>query len=372
MSKSTIHVTQPSMPPLDEFTAYLEKIWDNKWLTNNGQFHQQLEQEIADYLGVQNISLFCNGTLALITALQALNITGEVITTPFSFVATTHSLWWNGIKPVFGDIDPITYNLDPTKVESLITSKTTAILPVHVYGTPCNNDAFQKLADKYNLKLIYDAAHAFAVKKNGQSILNYGDMSILSFHATKVFSTFEGGAIFSQNVEMKKKIDFLKNFGFADEVSVVSPGINAKMNEIQAAFGLLQLKYIDSNIKRRAEVAMRYREKLSGGSGITLLPLDNSVEINNSYFPILIDSQYFGMTRDQLYDLLKSHNIYTRRYFFPLISEFSPYNSLPSADVGEIPIANKISQQILCLPIYPDIHENEINMICDYILNHSL
>ena len=362
-----IYVTQPALPPLEEFTEYLKKIWENKILTNNGPFHQQFEKELADYLGVKNISVFSNGTLALITALQALRITGEVITTPFSFVATTHSLWWNNIKPVFADIDPITYNLDPEKVEAAITPQTTAIMPVHVYGNPCNLEALQNIADTYGLKLIYDAAHAFGVKVNGESILNFGDLSILSFHATKVFNTIEGGAIICQDEKTKKRIDYLKNFGFAGETTVIEPGINAKMNELQAAYGLLQLKFVDEYISKRMIIALKYRELLSVKPGIQTLDDFEGIAHNYAYFPILIDASRHGKTRDDVYELLKKKNIFSRRYFYPLISDFPTYRGLQSSRKENLPIASKVSDQVLCLPIYPGIDEKTIDQICNLI-----
>ena len=326
-----ITVTQPCLPPLDEFIPYLKQIWENKWLTNNGPLHQQLEQELADYLGVKYISLFSNGTLALITALQALNITGEVITTPFSFVATTHSLWWNKITPVFVDIEPEYMNLDPSKIEAAITPLTTAIMPVHVYGNPCKMDEIQDIADRHGLKVIYDAAHAFGVKKEGVSVLNYGDLSVLSFHATKVFSTIEGGAIICHSEEMKHHIDNLKNFGFRDETVVEEPGINAKLNEVQAAYGLLQLKYIDSFFAKRKAITELYQVLLNGIKGILFIPDMDGITHCYSYFPILVDEKEYGISRDELYEKLKANSIFARRYFFPLISSFEPYRALPSA-----------------------------------------
>jgi len=366
MSKN-IFVTQPYLPPLAEFIPYLEKIWDSKWLTNNGQFHQILEKELAEYLGVKYISLFANGTLALITALQEMRITGEVITTPFSFVATTHSLWWNNIKPIFVDIEPETFNLDPEKIEAAITPQTTALLPVHVYGNPCHIEKIQKIADIYGLKVIYDAAHAFGVKLNNKSILNFGDLSVLSFHATKVFNTFEGGAIICHDEKTKKRIDYLKNFGFVDETTVVAPGINSKMNEVQAAFGLLQLKYIDENIAKRKRIANNYREQLEKISGIKYLNDNDQVYHNYSYFPIIIDKEKFGISRDQLYSKLKEKGIFSRRYFYPLISNFSPYSSMKSSKLDNLPVANEIANSILCLPIYSDLELNEFNKIVEVI-----
>jgi len=367
--KNFIPVTQPSMPSLDEFVKYLEKIWETKWLTNNGEFHQKLEKELCDYLGVKYISLFTNGTLALITALQELRIAGEVITTPFSFVATTHSLWWNNIKPVFVDIEPETYNIDPEKIEQAITSKTSAILAVHVYGNPCNVEKIQEIADRNKLSVIYDAAHCFGVKKNDASILNYGNLSILSFHATKVFNTFEGGAIICHDKEQKRRIDNLKNFGIVGETEVVAPGINAKMNEIQAAFGLLQLKYIDGNIKRNKAIAQIYRSNLEDISGIIYLNDIDTVKHNYSYFPILIDESKYGFTRDELYDLLKENGVWSRKYFYPLISNMSPYKSLNSARQNNLITANYISQRILCLPIYPDLKLESVEKIIMIISN---
>lgn len=362
--KKPIFVTQPFLPPLDEFTELLKQIWDSKIITNNGPFHKQFEKELADYLGVKYISLFSNGTLALITALQALRITGEVITTPFSFVATTHSLWWNNIKPVFADIDAQYFNLDPERVEAAITPQTTAIMPVHVYGNPCNLEHFQKIADTYGLKLIYDAAHSFGVKINGNSILNYGDLSILSFHATKVFNTIEGGAIISPDEKTKQRIDYLKNFGFADETTVIAPGINAKMNELQSAYGLLQLKYVDDCMARRKEIATTYREQLKGLNGINFLEDIDGVHHSYSYFPVFVNKENFGNTRDDLYDELKNHNIFARRYFYPLISQFPTYRGLPSSKHDNLPIATKVAEQVICLPIYPDLDKCRIHQIC--------
>lgn len=362
-----IFVTQPALPPLEEFIPYLEKIWNNKWLTNNGPFHQQLEKEMADYLGVKYISLFSNGTLALITALQALRITGEVITSPFSFVATTHSLWWNNIKPVFIDIEPEHFNLDPSKIEAAITPQTTAIMPVHVYGNPCNIEEIQRIADIYGLRVIYDAAHAFGVRKNKQSILNWGDLSILSFHATKVYNTIEGGAIICQDENTKQRIDLLKNFGFINEVTVVEPGINAKMNEIQAAYGSLQLKYVDEYISRRKDVAERYRQLLADVKGITTISDMEGVDYNYAYFPVLVNTRAYGISRDDLYIKLQEYDIFGRRYFYPLISEFPTYKGLPSAKIDNLPIANQVAKEIICLPIYPELSLEDVERICQII-----
>jgi dTDP-4-amino-4,6-dideoxygalactose transaminase len=364
-----IFVTQPLLSPIEEFEPYLREIWNAKWLTNNGKFHQQLEAELCKYLGVEHICLFSNGTLALMTALQALRITGEVITTPFSFVATTHSLWWNKIKPVFADVDPDWFNLDPVKVEAAITPQTTAIMPVHVYGNPCDVDAFQRIADTYNLSLIYDAAHAFNVRINGNSVLNYGDLSVLSFHATKVYNTFEGGAIICHSEKMKRHIDDLKNFGFRDEVTVVAPGINAKMNEVQSAFGLLQLKYVDKAIERRKQISYAYREALSGIEGISFLNDMPSVQHAYPYFPIMVDEKVYGESRDALYERLKKDNIFARRYFYPLISNFPTYRGLPSSNVDNLPVANNVAKMVLCLPIYADLEMAQVVRICKLIEN---
>ena len=365
--KKDIYVTQPSLPPLEEFLPYLEDIWQSRILTNGGKYHNRLEEELAEFLGVKYVSLFTNGTLALITALQALRITGEVITTPYSFVATTHALQWNGIKPVFVDIEPEYCNLNPSKIEAAITPKTTAILPVHVYGNPCKTDEIGQIADNYGLKLIYDASHAFNVKLNDTSVLNYGDLSVLSFHATKVFTTFEGGAIISHDEKTKKRIDFLKNFGFADEVTVVGPGINAKMNEFQAALGLLQLKYIDKHITDRKGIAAIYRKGLSNVDGIKLLNEMNNATHNYSYFPIFVDKEKYGIERDELYHKLKESGIYVRRYFYPLISQFPTYRGLETAVPENLPEAEKIANEVLCLPIYADLKINEIENVIEII-----
>ncbi|HBA54165.1 DegT/DnrJ/EryC1/StrS family aminotransferase [Syntrophorhabdus aromaticivorans] len=366
MKKEDIYVTQPTLPPLDEFLPYLEQIWKSKWLTNSGPFHQQLEKELCDYLGVEHLALFANGTLALVTALQALRITGEVITTPFSFVATTHSLLWNGIKPVFVDIHPETFNLDPEKVEAAITPHTTAIMPVHVYGKPCNVEDIQRIADVYGLKVIYDAAHAFGVSYKGHSLLSHGDLSALSFHATKVFNTFEGGAIVCPDAKTKRRIDDLKNFGYNGEVTVVAPGINAKMNELQAAFGLLQLKHVDRAIKRRREIDRQYREQLSSVLGISCPPLPVDTIYNYAYFPVLVEKEY-PLSRDELNEMCRQHGIFPRRYFYPLISEFPMYRGLPSAQQSNLPIARKVAHQVLCLPIYPALKDESIMRIISII-----
>lgn len=355
-----ITVTSPLLPNLDEFHELLKQIWDKKWITNNGSFHKQLEAALAEYLKVPFVSLFTNGTLPLITALQALRITGEVITTPYSFVATTHALWWNGIKPVFVDIDPKTGNLDPDKIESAITPKTTAIMPVHVYGTPCDTKRIQEIADKYGLKVIYDAAHAFGVEVNGESILNAGDMSTLSFHATKVYNTIEGGAMVMHDEQTKRRIDDLKNFGFHDEVTVVAPGINSKMDEIRAAYGLLNLRQVNAAIEKRHQVAIKYREALKDVEGISFFEDILGVNHNYAYFPIFIDAEKYGMTRDELYYKMKSQYILGRRYFYPLISEFSTYKGLESSRPENLPNAHKMADSVICLPMHHTLSEEEI------------
>lgn len=365
INKKPLFVTQPYLPPLEEFIPYLEKIWQSKILTNGGPFHQQLEQALCDYLGVKHIALFANGTLALVTALQALRITGEVITTPYSFVATAHSLLWNGIKPVFVDIDPDTLNLDPAQIEAAITPQTTAIMPVHCYGQPCDVEAIQKIADNYNLKIIYDAAHAFGVKNNQGSILNHGDLSILSFHATKVFNTFEGGAIICPDAKTKLRIDHLKNFGFVDEVTVVAPGINGKMSELNAALGLLQLQHIDEAIAARKRIDAVYREQLKEIKGIRCLS-NEGYSANYSYFPIMVEANY-PVSRDALYQKLRENNVYARRYFYPLISDFPMYRGLQSAISSNLPIAKKVANEVICLPIYPTLESTQQNNIISLI-----
>lgn len=365
--REPVYVTRPALPPLDEFVEYLKKIWDTRILTNNGPFHQQFEKELADYLGVKYLSVFANGTMALVTALQALRITGEVITTPFSFVATTHSLWWNNIKPVFVDIEPEYFNLDPEKIEAAITPQTTAIMPVHVYGNPCRVDEIQRIADTYGLRVIYDAAHAFGVTINGNSILNNGDLSVLSFHATKTFNTIEGGAIICHEEKTKTRIDYLKNFGFAGETKVIEPGINAKMNELQAAFGLLQLKFAKEYIRKRRELAEFYRNELSDIKGIRVLYDVEGVDHSYTYFPVLVDENLYGESRDEVYERLKRNNIYGRRYFYPLISQFPTYRGLPSARPENLPLATKVADQVICLPIYPDLDHSLIESIVKII-----
>nr|WP_320022413.1 DegT/DnrJ/EryC1/StrS family aminotransferase [uncultured Draconibacterium sp.] len=362
-----IYVTQPSLPELEEFIPYLQQIWNNKILTNNGPFHKELEKELADFLGVPYISLFANGTLALVSALQVLRITGEVITTPYSFVATTHSLWWNNIKPVFVDIEPEFGNLDPEKIEAAITPKTTAILPVHVYGNPCKVERIQEIADIYGLKVIYDAAHCFGVNYKKQGICNFGDLSILSFHATKVFNTMEGGAIVCHDEATKKRIDYLKNFGFAGETTVMAPGINSKMNEMQAALGLVQIKHYQENIAKRKAVVDIYRKELANIQGITILPVPEDTNSNYAYFPIFVDGETYGISRDQLYDRLKQNNIFGRRYFYPLISEFSMYKGLDSAHPGNLAVAGQIANNVICLPLYSELDKNTIERILKII-----
>lgn len=362
-----ITVTSPLLPDLEEYNAFLQDIWNRKWITNNGHYHQQLEQALADYLGVEYISLFTNGTLPLITALQALRIQGEVITTPYSFVATTHAIWWNGLTPVFVDIDPRTGNIDPDKIEAAITPRTTAIMPVHVYGKPCDVERIDAIAKKYNLSVIYDAAHAFGVKKNGVSVLQYGDMSTLSFHATKVYNTIEGGALICRSKEMKEHIDNLKNFGFRGETTVVAPGINSKMDEMRAAYGLLNLKQVDAAIEARRQVAIRYREALRGVEGITFFDDMPDVRHNYSYFPIFVDEEKYGMSRDALYEKMKTQNVLGRRYFYPLISTFSPYNKYVSATPANLPNAYRLADSVICLPMHHTLLEEDIQRVVDCI-----
>lgn len=366
-NKNIITVTSPLLPNLDEFHEMLKQIWDSKWITNNGSFHNELEKQLAEYLGVPYVSLFTNGTLPLITALQALRINGEVITTPYSFVATTHALWWNGIKPVFVDIDPSTGNLDPDKIEAAITPRTTAIMPVHVYGKPCDTARIKEIADKYGLKVIYDAAHAFGVRVNGDSILNAGDISTLSFHATKVYNTIEGGAMVMHDVETKKRIDYLKNFGFAGETTVVAPGINSKMDEMRAAYGLLNLRQVDAAIEARHQVAIQYREALRSVEGISFFDDMPGVRHNYSYFPIFVDAEKYGMTRDELYEKMKAAGVYGRRYFYPLISEFSTYRGLESAHPHNLPNAHNMANSVICLPMHHGLSTDDIQRIIDSI-----
>lgn len=399
MDNKQITVTSPLLPDLDEFHGLLKQIWDSKWITNNGSFHKRLEAALTEYLKVPYVSLFTNGTLPLLTALQALRITGEVITTPYSFVATTHSIWWNGCKPVFVDIDPKTGNIDPDKIEAAITPRTTAIMPVHCYGKPCDVRRIKEIADTYGLKVIYDAAHAFALEipKNEsdykrafdeahnalvpckpvrrekqtvetESILNWGDISTLSFHATKVYNTIEGGAMVMHDAETKKRIDYLKNFGFADETTVVGPGINSKVDEMRAAYGLLNLKQVDAAIAARQQVAIKYREVLRGVDGITFFEDMPGVKHNYSYFPIFIDAKVFGKTRDELYFKMKDANVLGRRYFYPLISEFSTYRGLESADPANLPNAHKMADSVLCLPMHHALSESDVERVLDLIV----
>ena len=361
-----IYVTRPLLPPLEEFIPYLEEIWESGWLTNAGPFHQKLEKALCEHLGVEHLALFANGTIALVTALQCLRITGQVITTPYSFVATSHALLWNSIEPIFVDIEATTCNLDPDRIEAAITPRTTAILPVHCYGNPCDVDRIQRIADTYGLRVIYDAAHAFGVTCKGTSVLNFGDLSVLSFHATKAFNTFEGGAIVCPDAKTKQRIDYLKNFGFADEVTVVAPGINGKMNEIQAAFGLLQLRHFDASIAKRRAIDERYRALLADVGGIRCMPLPRDSTHNYSYFPILIEREY-PITRDELYHAMRQSGVFARRYFFPLITDFPMYRALPSAAPNSLPTARGIAATVLCLPIYPTLPLNEVDRVVDLI-----
>lgn len=368
MDNKIITVTSPLLPNLDEFQEYLRDIWNKKWLTNNGTYHQQLEKALADYLKVPYVCLFTNGTLPLLCALQALRITGEVITTPYSFVATTHTLWWNNIKPVFVDIDPTTCNIDPDKIEAAITPQTTAIMPVHVYGKPCNTRRIQEIAGKYGLKVIYDAAHAFGVEVNGKSILEAGDISTLSFHATKVYNTIEGGALVCHDEKTKQRIDYLKNFGFADEITVIGPGINGKMDEIRSAYGLLNLKQVDTAIVARQQIANEYRCALHDVKGISFMDDIPGVRHNYSYFPIFVDKEKYGMTRDELYFKMKEQGVWGRRYFYPLISEFSTYRGLESSRPEKLPNAHKMADSVICLPMHHTLTREDLNRVIEDII----
>ena len=367
MNEKLLTVTAPLLPDLQDFNNLLKEIWESKWITNNGRFHQQLEKELAEYLKVPFLSLFTNGTLPLITALQALEVKGEVITTPYSFVATTHSIWWNGLKPVFVDIEPSTCNIDPAKIEAAITPQTTAIMPVHCYGKPCDTKAIQDIADRYGLKVIYDAAHAFGVEVNGDSLLNAGDMSTLSFHATKVYNTIEGGALVMKDEETKRKIDFLKNFGFRNEVEVVAPGINSKMDEMRSAYGILALRQVDEAIEARHRVAMQYRDALKNVPGLRFFEDMPGVKHNYSYFPVFINAEDYGMTRDQLYFRLKEHNVLGRRYFYPLISTFEPYRALPSSVAENLPVATRIADEVICLPMHHELTDSDVERVIGII-----
>lgn len=367
-SSKPILVTSPLLPDLQEFNQYLQQIWDSRWLTNNGAMHQKLENALAEYLEVEHISLFTNGTLPLITALQALGLTkGEVITTPYSFVATTHSIWWNGLTPVFVDIEPTTGNMNPSKIEAAITPNTVAIMPVHVYGQPCDNEQINAVARKHNLKIIYDAAHAFGVRKNGDSILNWGDISTLSFHATKVYGTIEGGALICHSAEMKYQIDNLKNFGFRGETTIVAPGINGKMDEVRAAFGLLNLKQVDAAIEARHKVACMYRQAIDQVEGLTYLPELPDIRYNYGYFPIFVNEAKYGMSRDALYEKLKENNIFSRRYFYPLISTLNPYMKYPSANPDNLPIATQMANEVLCIPMHHRLSKKDVEHVINCI-----
>ncbi|MBQ6068547.1 MAG: DegT/DnrJ/EryC1/StrS family aminotransferase [Bacteroidales bacterium] len=363
-----MNVTSPLMPDLGEFTQMLKQIWESRWITNNGQFHQQLEKALCAYLKVPYISLFTNGTLPLLTALQALRVSGEVITTPYSFVATTHSIWWNGLKPVFVDIDPANCGMDPDKIEAAITPRTTALMPVHCYGKPCDIVRIQQIADKYGLKVIYDAAHCFGVEVDGRSILEYGDISTLSFHATKVYNTVEGGAMVMHDAATKQRIDYLKNFGFESETEVIAPGINSKLDEVRAIYGLLNLRQVDAAIEARHQVAVRYREALRTVKGIRFFDDMPGVRHNYSYFPIFVNAEEYGMTRDELFYLLRDNGIMSRRYFYPLISTFSTYRGLPSATTENLPNATRIANEVICLPIHHELTNDDVDRVLEVIV----
>ena len=365
-----IYVTRPTMPPLEDYTELLSQIWESKWLTNKGPFHEELEARVAAYLGVEHLSLFCNGTVALMVALQMLRLnSGEVITTPFTFAATPHVLYWNGIRPVFCDIEPRSFNLDPNRIEELITPDTRAIMPVHVYGTPCDIDAIQKIADRHGLPVIYDAAHTFGARWQGAAICSYGDAAILSFHATKLFSTAEGGALVVKSKAQRERVDSLKNFGIAGEESVIGPGINGKMSEFQAAFGLLQLESISEEIANRRVIDSCYREHLTGVPGIALLPETTETQRNYAYFPLLVDEGAFGVSRDTVYESLRAHNVFARKYFYPLCSHYPCYAALPSARPQDLPVAERVSREVLCLPIYGTLDPNAAGDIAGMVLS---
>lgn len=366
--KGTLTVTTPLLPDLSEFSQLLKEIWESKWITNNGRFHQQLEEALCAYLKVPYISLFTNGTLPLLTALQALRVSGEVITTPYSFVATTHSIWWNGLRPVFVDIDPSNCGMDPDRIEAAITPRTTAIMPVHCYGKPCDIVRIQQIADKYGLKVIYDAAHCFGVEVNGKSILEYGDISTLSFHATKVYNTVEGGAMVMHDAATKQRIDYLKNFGFESETEVIAPGINSKLDEMRAIYGLLNLRQVDDAIEARHRVAIRYREALRPVQGIRFFDDMPGVRHNYSYFPIFVNSEEYGMTRDELFFKLRKNNIISRRYFYPLISTFSTYKGLPSATTENLPNATRIANEVICLPMHHELSQEDVGRVLEIIV----
>lgn len=367
-SDKPIFVTQPTLPPLAEFLPYLERIWESRILTNGGPFHQELEAALCEYLEVEHISLFTNGTIALVTALQALQISGEVITTPYTFVATAHSLLWNNIEPVFVDIDPVSLNLDPSRIEAAITARTTAIMPVHCYGHPCDGARIQEIANANGLKVIYDAAHVFGAKPETGTHFDYGDLSVLSFHATKVFNTFEGGAIISRDARTKQHVDHLKNFGFVDETTVIAAGINGKMSELNAALGLLQLRGVDHAIDERKKLDLQYRAGLENVPGIRCLPVPARGRHNYAYFPILVDPDY-PVTRDELFHELRSHGVYSRRYFYPLVSEFPMYRDLPSACAANLPVAHEVADRVICLPIYPHLPASDVAAIIALVAN---
>ena len=363
-----VYVARPRMPDLAAYNRYLEQIWESRWLTNDGDFHREFERRLSQYLGVEHLNLFVNGTVALLVALQTLRInSGEVITTPFTFAATPHVLYWNGVKPVFCDIDEKTFNIDPSKIERLICPDTKAILAVHVYGTPCDVDAIESIAQRNGLDVIYDAAHAFGVRIGDKPLIEYGDVSALSFHATKLFTSIEGGALVTKSAEQQKRVQFLRNFGIADEETVIGPGINGKMNELQASFGLLQLDMIDDEIRDRGRLTRLYRQRLSGISGITYLDDIEGVTHNYHYFPILVDAETYGIDRDRLCELLRKCNIYPRKYFYPLCSQYPCYSALPSANPENLPVATRVTKDILCLPLYGQLDETVVENICDII-----
>jgi len=365
--KEPIYVTRPLLPSIKDYKKRIEDIWESQWITNNGQQHQELENKLQDYLKVDNLSLINNGTIALQIALKSLDLKGEVITTPFTFAATPHSISWNCLKPVFCDIDPETLNIDPDKIEDLITDKTSAILAVHVFGTPCDVDKIQKIADKYGLKVIYDGAHAFGTEINGTAIGNFGDITMYSFHATKLFNTIEGGALACNDKKLKEKIDLFKNFGIKNENEVVTIGTNGKMNEFQAAMGLEVLKEVDDERKKREEIKQVYYNKLKDIEGINFIHDINNVKNSYQYLVIRINKDKFGFSRDELYEKLKEYNVYTRKYFYPLCSNYDCYNGFNSATKENLPVANKVVNETLSLPFYGDLGKEKTIKICNFI-----
>lgn len=363
-----IYVTRPLLPPLEALQARLAEIWEARWLTNDGPQHVRLTQAVSDYLSVPHVSLFNNGTIALLAAARALGMRGEVITTPFTFPATPHAISWSGATPVFCDIDPVMMTLDPARVEELITPRTTGILAVHVYGLPCDVAALQAIANRRGLRLVYDAAHAFGVTVNGVGIGNFGDASMFSFHATKLFHTAEGGALTTTRIDSKTQFDHLKNFGILNQEEVELVGINGKMNELQAALGLSVLECVADELARRRAIIARYRERLADIDGVSLMPEPEGVENSCQYFVVRIDRRRFGRSRDDLFERLKSYNVFARKYFYPLCTDYACYRDLPSAAAGHLPVAHEVVEQVLCLPLYGTLALSDVDRICEIVL----